>query len=206
MNLWVLANAENLQPKARKNMLNPRLAGRYAKSLIGLSIEKNQLESVYKDMLYLQSICKSNRDFVSLLKSPIIKGDKKQTIMQAVTDGKISEMTAGFNRLLIKKGRESNLPEIVTAFIEQYKNFSEIHTIKLTTASPISEELKQEIVSKVRSQTPMKNVEVVTEVNGDLIGGFVLQIGDILIDSSIIYDLNTIRKQFLNNDFIYKIR
>ena len=36
-------------------MLNPRLAGRYAKSLIGLAIEKNQLEQVYKDMLYLQS-------------------------------------------------------------------------------------------------------------------------------------------------------
>ena len=40
----------------------------------------------------------------------------------------------------------------------------------------------------------------------DLIGGFVLQVGDKLVDASISYDLNTIARQFENNDFIYKIR
>ncbi|MBL7734507.1 MAG: F0F1 ATP synthase subunit delta, partial [Chitinophagaceae bacterium] len=59
-------------------MLNPRLAGRYAKSLIDLAVEKNQLEEAYKDMVFLQALCKSNPDFVALLKSPIISADKKQ--------------------------------------------------------------------------------------------------------------------------------
>ncbi len=35
---------------------NPRLAGRYAKSLLDLSIERDQLATVYKDMLFLQAI------------------------------------------------------------------------------------------------------------------------------------------------------
>jgi F-type H+-transporting ATPase subunit delta len=52
----------------------------------------------------------------------------------------------------------------------------------------------------------MKNIELTTEVDEDLIGGFVLEIGDTLVDASVAYDLNAIRKQFLNNDFIYKIR
>lgn len=187
-------------------MPNPRLAGRYAKSLIDLAIEKGQLETVYKDMLYLQSVCKSSRDFVTILKSPVIKADKKQAIVEAITNGKVQELTAAFNRLLINKGREAYLPEIIHAFVEQYKQHKGIHTVTLTTALPISEELKQQIIKQVEGQTKFKNIDLKAEVNEAIIGGFKLEIGDTLIDASILYDLNKIRSQFLNNDFIYKIR
>lgn len=187
-------------------MPNPRLAGRYAKSLLGLALEKDQLETVYNDILLLKDLCSQSRDFVNLLRSPIIKADKKVAILKAVTDGKISELTAAFNNLLVNKGRESYLPEIITAFIEQYKQYKGIYTIKLTTASPVSEELKKQIITKVQTQTAMKQVELETAVKEDLIGGFVLELGDTLVDASIAYDLNKIKSQFLNNDFIYKIR
>jgi F-type H+-transporting ATPase subunit delta len=187
-------------------MLNPRLAGRYAKSLLTLAIERGQLEAVYKDIQFLQSVSKINREFVVVLKSPVISPDKKVSILGAVTKGKISELTETFIRLLIKKGRETNLHEITIAFIDQYKEHQEIHTVNLITATPVSDEVKQEIVRKVQSQTNLKNIELTTAVNEDIIGGFVLQIGDTLVDASIAYDLNVIRKQFLNNDFIYKIR
>lgn len=93
-------------------MPNQRLASRYAKSLIDLAIDKGQLEAVYADMLYLKAVCKSSREFLLLLRSPIIKGDQKNSIITAVTKGKVSDLTAAFNHLLVKKGRESDLPEI----------------------------------------------------------------------------------------------
>jgi len=187
-------------------MLNPRLAARYAKSLIDLSIEKNQLEEVYKDMLYLQAVCKQSREFVNLLKSPVIHADKKEAILKSITDGKVGVLTDAFNKLLVNKGRESFLPEIIDAFIEQYKRNKNIHTIKLTTASPVSEELKQQIVNNVQQQTAFPNVELEAAVNEDLIGGFVLEFGGTLVDASVAYDLAKIKSQFQNNDFIYKIR
>lgn len=187
-------------------MLNPRLAGRYAKSLLTLAIERNQLDTAYHDMEYLQSVSKQNREFVVVLKSPVISPDKKEAIIDAVTKGSVSDLTSSFIKLLIRKGRETNLPEIASAFIDQYKEHQQIYTVKLTTAAPVSEEVKQEIVQKVKSQTSMQNIELTTAVDQDIIGGFVLQIGDTLVDASIAYDLNVIRKQFLNNDFIYKIR
>ena len=101
-------------------MPNPRLAARYAKSLVDLSLEKGQLEAVYADMKYLQAVCKVSQEFVNLLRSPIIQTDKKKAIIDAVTKGKVTEITALFNRLLITKTRESDLPEIVEAFIGQY--------------------------------------------------------------------------------------
>jgi F-type H+-transporting ATPase subunit delta len=187
-------------------MHSPRLAGRYAKSLLTLAIERNQLEAAYKDMEYLQAVSNSNKDFVTVLKSPVISPDKKQLIIKSVTDGKISELTSSFISLLIRKGREINLPEIADTFISQYKEVKEIHIAKLTTATPVSEEVKQEIVDQVKRQLNITNIELISEVDENLLGGFVLQIGDKLVDASIAYDLNIIRKQFLNNDFIYKVR
>lgn len=187
-------------------MQNPRLAGRYARSIIGLAVERNELEKVYEDMLFLQSLCRNSSEFVTVLKSPVITAERKEAVLNALTSGRISEMTIGFNRLLIRKSREASLPEIITAFIDQYKEFKKIHVVKLTTATPISEELKNSIVNQIQSQTAFQNIELATSVKEDLIGGFVLQIGDTLVDASISYDLNEIKKQFMNNDFVYNIR
>jgi F-type H+-transporting ATPase subunit delta len=187
-------------------MPNPRLAARYAKSLIDLSIEKGQLEKVFADMQWLQAVCKSNPDFVNLLRSPVISADKKQKIIRAVTDGRVGELTTLFNQLLISKSRESNLPEIVAAFISQYKAYKKIYIVKLTTASPVSEAIKNEIINQVKKTSDMENIELETSVDENLIGGFILQTGDKLIDASIAYDLKHIARQFDNNDFVYKVR
>ena len=187
-------------------MRNPRLSNRYAKSLLDLATEKGSLETVYQDMLTLQKLCKGNPDFVKMISSPIITSDKKLKIVEAVTSDKVGELTAGFIRLLISKTREANLAEIVDAFITQYKQQKNIYTVKLTTAMPASEELKTKILSQIRATSDMDNIELETIVNEKLIGGFVLQAGDKLIDASISYDLKEIAKQFENNDFIYKVR
>lgn len=187
-------------------MSNQRIAARYAQSLIDLALEQGQLEAVQADMKWLQDVCKQNRDFVNMLRSPIIKADAKQKIVAAVTDKNISTLTASFNKLVISKGRENMLPEIANAFIEAYKKHKGIHTLKLTTASPISEGTRQALVDQVKKTTGFQHVELEERVNPDLIGGFVLQVGDKLVDASIAYDLRNIAKQFESNDFIYKIR
>lgn len=187
-------------------MPNPRLAARYAKSLIDLSMEKGRLENVFADMQWLQAVTKGNRDFVNLLRSPIIKADKKIKIVDAVVTGKISDLTLGFARLLINKGRESNLPEIISSFISQYKAHKNIQTVKLTTAAPVSDAMKDTIVAQVKKSGGFENIELETAVNEKLIGGFVLQTGDKLVDASVAYDLKEIARQFENNDFIYKVR
>jgi F-type H+-transporting ATPase subunit delta len=190
----------------KQEMPNPRLATRYAKSLIDLSIEKGQLEKVFADMQWLQAVCKESREFVNVLRSPIIKSDKKQKIVDAVIKDKVNELTDTFTHLLVRKGRESNLPEIITAFINQYKEYKHIYSVKLTTAAPLSEELKAAIVKQIQSVSEMQNIELETAVKPELIGGFVLQAGDKLVDASISYDLKEIATQFENNDFVYKIR
>jgi len=187
-------------------MPNPRLAARYAKSLIDLSTEKGQLEQVYADMLYLQAVGKSSREFLSLLRSPIVKADKKENIINAVTKDKISALTAAFNKLLLTKGRESDLPEIVTAFIEQYNTIKGIHKVKITTAVPVSDDVINNLVNKVKASTGLENIQVEAKVDESLIGGFVLEFNNNLVDASILRDLRDVKKQFAGNEFVHNIR
>lgn len=187
-------------------MQSPRLAGRYAKSLVDLSQEKGQLETVYKDMQYLQQVNKQSREFVALIKSPVIKADKKNAIIEAVTKGKVSDITAAFNKLLVNKGRENALPEIVNAFIDQYNSIKGIHKVKLTTATEASEELKQSMISKVKTETGYKTVELETKVDPSIVGGFILEFDNNKVDASILRDLNDVKKQFMRNDYVLQIR
>ena len=186
-------------------MSNTRLAHRYAKSIIDLSIERNQFEAVYADMKYLQAVCKASAEFRTLLASPIIKADKKEAIIKAVTAANVSELTNGFTKLLVLKGREGDLFEITNSFISQYNEIKGIHTVKLTTAVEISEELRQSIQTKASTTNVSGTVELETLVNEDLIGGFVLEFDNKLIDASILRDLKDVKKQFLKNYYVSNI-
>jgi len=187
-------------------MNNPRLATRYAKSLVDLATEQNQLGAVYTDMKLLRGIFKSNPDLVAVLVSPVIKADKKEKIIAAVLDGKISNISSLFINLLIRKSREENLPEIANAIITQYNTINNIHKVKITTAVPMSDELRSSIEAKVRSSANLENIEMEAVVNEDLVGGFVLEVGGNLVDASILRDLKDVKKQFLNNDYVHKLR
>ncbi len=187
-------------------MNNPRLAGRYAKSLIDLAKELNQVDVVCTDMKFVQSICKSNPDFVSVLRSPIIKPGTKEKIIESITTGRVNITTSSFIRLLVRKGRETNLPEIANAYIEQFNTLRNIHQLKITTAVPISDELKNDIVGSVKASTSFQNIEVETAIKEELIGGYVLEMEGALIDASILKDLKDIKKQFMDNQYIHKLR
>ena len=187
-------------------MTKPLLAGRYAKSLLDLATERNQLEIVYKDMQYIQAVSKASKEFITVLKSPVFSVDKKIAIINAVLGSNIHELTKAFITLLVTKGREMNFAEMANAFIDQYNVMKGIHKVKLTTAAEVSEDVKQSIVSKVQSEAGFGAVELETKVDEKLIGGFVLEFNNNLVDASVLRDLNEIRKEFASNVYVQNIR
>lgn len=187
-------------------MNNPRLATRYAKSIVDLAIERKELDTVHADMKWIVTICKSNPDFVAILRSPIINTGTKGKIIESITNGRVGEITSGFIRLLVSKSRETNLPEIAAAFIDQYNVINNIYKVKITTAVAMSEGLKDEILELVRETTPSHTLELETKVNDELIGGFLLETDGRSFDASILHDLKDVKKQFRNNDYLQKLR
>ncbi|MEO6405903.1 MAG: ATP synthase F1 subunit delta [Ferruginibacter sp.] len=187
-------------------MNNPRLAGRYAKSLLDLAKERGQVEEVYADMKVLKALFVSNRDVVALVKSPIINADKKDKILKAILKDRISPLTQLFIDLLVKKNRENNLPEMTNTFIDQYNVLKNIHRVKISTAVPLSSELREVFIQKIKSATSIQNIEMETIVDQALIGGFKLEMDGTLIDVTVLRDLNDVKKQFADNEYIHKLR
>ena len=73
-----------------------RVASRYAKSLLDLSIEQNSLEQVRDDMQSMQHLIRESKDFAAFLKSPVVQFSKKQSILTTLLTGKISPLTLKF--------------------------------------------------------------------------------------------------------------
>jgi len=187
-------------------MNNPRLAQRYAKSLIDIATQYNKLEEVHNDIVFLKSVVDKSRDFVLMLQSPIINTDKKYKIISAVSSGKISTITETFLKLICHKGREANLPGVMLSFVEQYNVIIGLHNAKLTTATPISKEIADSFVSKIKASTSYDKVHLDTLVDDKIIGGFVLEMEGKLIDNSILRNLHDVHKEFANNDYLHKLR
>jgi F-type H+-transporting ATPase subunit delta len=187
-------------------MPNPRLATRYAKSLLDLAIEQNSVDATLQDMQLLDSVCRQSREFVVMLRSPIIKADKKQHVVEALVSGKAHPLTSAFIKLLVNKGREGNLPEIASAFIAQYKTMKNIKTAKLSSAVPMSDKVKELIRGNILAAMPGVQLELKEEIRPELIGGFVLQIDDKLVDASVRRDLNDVKAQFLKNMYESQLR
>jgi len=178
-----------------------RIASRYAKSLLGLASEQGKLEEVNNDMLLFSQMIEENRGFLLLLKSPVVPHDKKLTILHQVFDGKVNGLTLSIFKILAKKHREQYLPAIATEFHHQYNVKKGIAEATVTTTFPIDAKLRAEFEAVVTSISG-KKVELTEKVEEDLIGGFILKIGDSQIDDSINSRLKALKLEFSKNPYI----
>jgi len=186
-------------------MQNLRVTGRYAKSLIDLALEQNSLERVQQDVLFLQQVCRVSPDFVNVLRSPVINAGKKLKILEQVGGKQLGPLVTAFNALLVRKGREGELPGIIDAFLEQYNHIKGIHIVRLTTAAVIGEDVQGSLRSKIQKEASMDNVVLETVVDESLIGGFTLEFDGKMVDASIARELRDIQKQFTQNAYTQKI-
>jgi F-type H+-transporting ATPase subunit delta len=182
-------------------MTESRVSHRYAKSLIDLSLEKGQLEQVREDMQLVLSTIRENRDLEIMLKSPVIKTDKKQEILKAIFGGKIGVLSTAFTDIITRKRRESDLASIAEAFLSQYKKHKQILTAVITSASGLDEKLRAEVMRIVKGATSSE-VELVEKVDKNLIGGFVLRVGDKQVDASILRQINNLERNFSENPYV----
>jgi len=176
-----------------------RIASRYAKSLLDLAKESNNLETVFSDMQSLEKAVE-NRDLYLMLKSPIINTKKKKDIATKIFGASFDKMSSAFIDIIITKGREEYLPEIATEFIAQYNTYKSISSATLTSATPLTDTALTSIKARLlESNITNDNIDIKTKVDPSILGGFIIEIGDRLYDASVAHKLETLKKQFKGN-------
>lgn len=178
------------------------LAGnRYAKSLIGLSIEKKELDTVYNDMVLISETVENSKDLDLLLKSPVVKTDKKQEILSSIFGKETSELTKQFLLLISSRNREAIIGDIAGAFVRQYKVIKKIIVTEVTSAIKLESAQKKKIL-RLLNTNESSSVEVIEKINPEIIGGFIVRVDDKQIDASISRKLDDLKQGFSKNPYI----
>ena len=96
----------------------------------------------------------------------------------------------------------SVLPEIAKEFHTQYNFHKSIQVAKVITAVPLDKDLKSKVEKIVNQISVFDKVELKEEVNEEIIGGFVLTVGDRQIDDSLKSKLKALELRFSQNPYI----
>jgi F-type H+-transporting ATPase subunit delta len=182
-------------------MNNPKVNIRYAQALFDLALERNEIETARKDMKMIDSICNQNPDLMVMLNSPVISSDKKLSVMHMLFSGKIDKMAMGFVNIIIRKRRDAHLNHIAQKFEDLYLDYKNIKKAVVTSAIPLSENLRQSIKKALEDQT--KGTIILNEVvDPEVIGGLIVKVGNQLYDDSLRQKLVDLRKEFNVNTYI----
>ncbi|MBI2258004.1 MAG: ATP synthase F1 subunit delta [Flavobacteriia bacterium] len=166
-------------------------AARYAKALLELCIEKNKVDNVSSDLNAFLTAYQSTRDFQLFLDNPIIKAEKKIDIFKILFPD-FCDLTSLFMQLIFKNRREGALAQIAHSFISQLKENQGIIPVTIVSASKLDDKTRQTLTSKLASALKGK-LEIEEKINENLIGGFVLQMGDTQYDASISSKLRNLK-------------
>jgi F-type H+-transporting ATPase subunit delta len=177
-------------------MSENKAASRYAKSIIDLSQESNSLEEVKGDMSLISQVIDENPELEAILKNPIVPIDKKIGILSNLFEGKVHAITISFLKLMVTKGRSAILFSASKQVVTQYNELKGIVTAEVTSATALTETSRAEIIAIVKKEANANQVVIKEKVNADLIGGFVLKVGDKQFDASIANGLNKLKKEF----------
>jgi F-type H+-transporting ATPase subunit delta len=183
-------------------MAESRAASRYVKSLLGLAVEQNALEQVHKDMVMFSQVIDSNRQFKLMLLNPIIKHDTKRIILEKLFKARVHPLTMAIFDTLTRKNREPLLAEIAREFHNSYNEFKGVRKAFIITAAPIDARLRKEFERVVKEVSGKKEVELIERVDPEMIGGFVLNVGDRQLDASIRNKLKALKVEFSQNPYI----
>jgi F-type H+-transporting ATPase subunit delta len=178
-------------------MRSHRAATRYAKSIIELAKEQKVLDEVYGDMKLFSAVIEQNRIFSVMLKNPIVNHDKKRKVLHALFDTRMNKLSIAAFDLITKKNRESILAEISTEFQVQYNAFKGLQVADITTTINLDDELRNKFNSLVE-EISGKKANLNEIIDDDIVGGFVLNVGDLRLDQSIKTQLNNIKRELTN--------
>lgn len=172
------------------------IAARYAQCLYQLARQSNVLDRVYEDVCMLTKTFTQQESLSWILCNPLVSRKLKQGLLRKLFDSHVHKHMLTFLNFIIQKRRQALLLDILQVFSKLYKAYRQIQPARVTTAYPLSSELKRMFLTVVRRMTSCTDVELVTRVDPDLIGGYVLKFNSIQIDQSLRTSLKLVKRSW----------
>ena len=178
-------------------MKSTALATRYAQALFDAADSDIQREDFHQQLDILTQAMDTNNDFVLFLLSRSIDTDEKKKLIKAVFGESFTPYIINFVFLVLDKNRESLLNEIIAAYDELFQASKGIKIAKLETASPIDDQIKDEISGQLKKSFANEDFVFDLSVDPSLLGGAKISIDDLVIDGTLKNQLKNLRRDLV---------
>ncbi|MDR6462392.1 ATP synthase F1 subunit delta [Chryseobacterium sediminis] len=179
-------------------MLTSKVAKRYAQGLLDFTNESGQTATVFSEMKDVVKVMSESKDLNKFFFTPYIDSKKKIEVANEIFKG-LSVSSQNLIRLVIKHGRENQLKNIAQEFINKVEDLSGVQRVTLTTATPLSKENLDQILRSTNLVNADSNFDLKVNVKPEILGGYVLRVGDQQVDASVKTKLNQVKKDFQLN-------
>ena len=177
-------------------MINTRAANRYAKAFLSITKSEDDLMIMFKDMSSVKKAFEQSQELKLFIDSKVIKDtDKVETLKKVFPD--LSTYSTNLLTHITNSGRIDLFDDVAKCFVELYNEKMGNQNVILISASKLSHDILTEIKSKVKSLTS-KNVYLTNKVDKNLIGGFILKVGDKQYDASFKQQLKNLEQEIFN--------
>ncbi len=177
-------------------MTSSKVAIRYAKSFIDISIEKEILNTVAQDFDLVVNTFADSADLLRAIKSPLVKSEIKKNILTEIFSKKISKDSLDFISFIITKSREEILVDILKTFESLRDKHIGVVKVDVITAFDFSDDQKTRLQQRFESYLK-KKARLTYKVDKNIIGGFIAKVGDTVYNASVIHQLGLLKKEFL---------
>lgn len=178
-------------------MAGARAAIRYAKAVLASVSTDKEAQDVNEDMKLIANTIAGNREFSSVIQSPVINAVAKKAILEEAFK-KVNKLTLSLIDTLIDNNRIALLHQVATKYSELYDDSKGIAHATVTTAVALTPELEKQVLAKAKAMTG-KDVDLKNKIDESIIGGFILRIGDVQYNASIVNQLNNLKREFTLN-------
>lgn len=190
------------------------IATRYATALLKLVEETGSGELVAAQVQVIEKALDEVPDFRRAVDDPAVAAVQKISLFEASLKDSMAQELHKFLELLIRNGRIGDVRLVLTTFVTEYYRSRHIKRARLVVADPalldpvpVEGSLRQaqrpalesRLRDLVEKQTGCRLI-LKTEVNPSLIGGFVFEVEDTVLDASVSRQLDVIRHQFIEKN------
>ena len=168
-----------------QDLITGEAPGRYAQALIELAEEAKSLKTVEKDVAKLKKVFAGNASLKDALSNPVFATEDKVAVVKSVaTKAKVSKLLTQFMGTVAQNRRAEELVSMFSAFEALVAQRRGSQTAKVTSAKKLTAAELTKIKSELKKSLG-KTVDVETQVDPSLLGGFIVKIGSKLYDSSL---------------------
>ena len=164
---------------------------RYARALLKSATDQKLEDKVYQEMMNLANSYLEVPQLRQTIDNPMLSKDKKEALLQTAAGENPCMLTKSFISLVLKEDRENVIQFMANSYVTLYRKQKNVIRGKLTTAARVSAQTEQKMRQMVESKTN-GTVEFETEVNPNIIGGFILEYDTFRMDASVKSKLNNI--------------